>query len=124
MSKKLLLPLLFLMLLIGGFAAAGLSGPRNYEDCVLDKMKGQQPTMLAFARDACRDKFPYSDKEIADSVRNPAVHPNLADIREKNPTYADLSDYQLLESLAANNQTSVESMAAAIGYLGYKPPKK
>lgn len=39
-------------------AQAGLFGPSNFDECVLDKMKGQSPNMLATARSACYEKFP------------------------------------------------------------------
>ena len=41
---------------------AGWFGPSNYEECVLEKMKGQLPYMVKTARDACRLKFPCNDK--------------------------------------------------------------
>lgn len=42
---------------------AGLFGPTNYEECVLDKMKGQDRWMLSTAREACYIKFPPPPKE-------------------------------------------------------------
>jgi len=32
--------------------------PKTYDECVLDKMKGQSKTMLPFAKRACRSVFP------------------------------------------------------------------
>jgi hypothetical protein len=43
-------------------ANAGWFGSGNYEECVLEKMKGQLPYMVKTARDACRLKFPCNDK--------------------------------------------------------------
>ena len=37
---------------------AGWFGPSNYDECVLDKMKGQSPAMLYHAEAACRIEFP------------------------------------------------------------------
>lgn len=39
-------------------AYAGWFGPSNYEECVLNKMKGQKADIEDTARDACRIKFP------------------------------------------------------------------
>lgn len=38
--------------------AAQLFGPKNFEECVLDKMKGQSPNMIGIARAACYKQFP------------------------------------------------------------------
>ncbi|MBU0769350.1 MAG: hypothetical protein KJ687_09695 [Proteobacteria bacterium] len=37
---------------------AGWFGPSNFDDCVLEKMKGQTPNMIGVARSACRSQFP------------------------------------------------------------------
>jgi len=39
-------------------ATAGWFGPSNYDECVLNKMKGQGPYMLPRAQQTCRDQFP------------------------------------------------------------------
>lgn len=39
-------------------AFAGIFGPSNFEECVLDKMKGQSPNMISLARAACKKAFP------------------------------------------------------------------
>jgi hypothetical protein len=44
-------------------ANAGWFGPSNYEECVLEKMKGQSSYMLATAQNACRLKFPPEPRE-------------------------------------------------------------
>ncbi len=44
-------------------------GPSNYEDCVLDKMKGQNKTMISVARKVCEKRFPY-EKELYFYGRN------------------------------------------------------
>jgi hypothetical protein len=44
-------------------AFAGWFGPDNYEDCVLEKMKGQNKAMISTARKACEKQFPY-EKEL------------------------------------------------------------
>ena len=43
---------------ISNTAHAQLWGPKNYEECVLDKMKGQHQSLLYTAREACRIAFP------------------------------------------------------------------
>ena len=60
-------------------ANAQLWGPKNYEECVLDKMKGQHQSLLNTARDACKIAFPpppsrqtiYIDKEDWTWEQNP-----------------------------------------------------
>lgn len=63
------------LLLLGVIFApmAGLAGwfdPDNYEDCVLEKMKGQERFLINTARKACRNEFPAEVElgwpEIAD----------------------------------------------------------
>lgn len=45
--------------LASGSAVAGLFGPNNYEECVLDNMKGVTSNVAAIAiARACRAKFP------------------------------------------------------------------
>ena len=43
-------------------AEAGWFGPDNYEECVLDKMKGQDRGMLPTAEKACEKQFPFEKK--------------------------------------------------------------
>jgi hypothetical protein len=38
---------------------AGWFGPSNYDECVLEKMKGQKGYMLPTVRSACEKDFPY-----------------------------------------------------------------
>lgn len=44
-------------------ALAGMFGPDNYEECVLEKMKGQEKHMLPTARGACTKKFPPEESK-------------------------------------------------------------
>jgi hypothetical protein len=46
---------------------SGWFGPDNYDDCVLEKMKGQAMKMIHTAHDACWPKFPDKarSKEIS-----------------------------------------------------------
>lgn len=39
-------------------ASAQLFGPKNLEECILEKMKGQAPNMASVARAACLKSFP------------------------------------------------------------------
>lgn len=58
-------------------ANAGLFGPSNAHECVLEKMKGQDRAMIGTARAACAEQFPeetplqvgvhYRKEQIADS---------------------------------------------------------
>lgn len=36
-------------------------GPKNFDECVLEKMKGQVPGMIQYARKACREQFPEEE---------------------------------------------------------------
>lgn len=44
------------------------SEPANFEDCVLEKMKGQDISMRSFAVKACRKIFPYEADEFMNIV--------------------------------------------------------
>lgn len=60
--------LAFLLFLLGcfGTAHAGWFGPKNYDECILENMKGTtQPQAVWAIKDSCRAKFP--DKENAKS---------------------------------------------------------
>ncbi|MCP4021011.1 MAG: hypothetical protein GY729_04140, partial [Desulfobacteraceae bacterium] len=46
--------------------AGWLSKPKNFEECVLEKMKGQDKSMRPFAIKACRKLFPEEKKITAD----------------------------------------------------------
>lgn len=48
-----------MMLLLPSMVWANFFGPDNYEECVLEKMKGQNKGMIYTARKACEKKFPY-----------------------------------------------------------------
>lgn len=50
--------LLFGVVLVPIVGLAGWFDLDNYEDCVLEKMKGQQKHLLNIARKACRNEFP------------------------------------------------------------------
>ena len=45
-------------------AFAGIFGPSNFEECVLDKMKGQAPNLMYMARAACLKAFPPEPTEV------------------------------------------------------------
>lgn len=45
-------------------AFAGIFGPSNFEECVLDKMKGQAPNLMSTARAACIKSFPPEPSEV------------------------------------------------------------
>lgn len=47
------------ILLFATYSQAGIFGPDNYEECVLDKMKGQAKSLIPIAKKACEKKFPY-----------------------------------------------------------------
>lgn len=49
---------LIMSLAIMNSATAGWFGPDNYEECVVDKMKGQDKSMLKMVEKACAVKYP------------------------------------------------------------------
>ena len=51
------------ILLVTTNSFAGVFGPSNYEECVLDKMKGQTPNMMSLAKAACLKAFPDEPTE-------------------------------------------------------------
>lgn len=52
-----------------GSASAGWFGPSNYEECILDKMKGAKNTYAAAAiADACRKKYPGKKQAVTQAV--------------------------------------------------------
>jgi hypothetical protein len=40
------------------FANIGWFGPGNFQECMLEKMKGQPPNMSTFVYKACNEQFP------------------------------------------------------------------
>lgn len=61
--RKVALSTLLALCFLGGTAYGAWLGPDNYEECVLEKMKGQPKNMKGIAMVACEKKFPY-EKEI------------------------------------------------------------
>lgn len=55
---KIIFLIFFSLYFISGSANAQFWGPKNYEECVLEKMKGQHQSLLPTARQACRNEFP------------------------------------------------------------------
>ena len=54
------------VLLLAAASAAnawGIFGPSNYEECVVEKMKGQDKSMVWRVEEACEVKFPF-EREI------------------------------------------------------------
>lgn len=58
--KKIIVVLFFVV--FSSSSHANWFGPDNFEECVLDKMKGQNKSMIYTARKACEIKFPYEKK--------------------------------------------------------------
>jgi hypothetical protein len=52
-----------LIIFITPLTQAGIFGPANYEECVLEKMKGQATQLLYTAQQACLIKFPPTPVE-------------------------------------------------------------
>ena len=46
-------------------ALAGIFGPSNFEECVLEKMKGQAPNLMYMARAACVKAFHPSRSRLS-----------------------------------------------------------
>lgn len=52
-----------ILLTLSQASHAGLFGPSNFEECVLDRMKGQDRSMIYVAREACTKAFPDKPME-------------------------------------------------------------
>lgn len=52
------------LFLVSVDASAGIFGASNYEECVLEKMKGQVPQLMYMAQNACRQAFPLPPQEM------------------------------------------------------------
>ena len=66
MKKILLLILFFTSINV----SAGIFGASNYEECVLEKMKGQVQALLPTARNACYMAFPPEPTEQTINIEN------------------------------------------------------
>lgn len=53
----------FLFLFLPSFAIAGFWGPDTYDECLLEKMKGQSDSMIWTVQKVCERDFPY-EKEL------------------------------------------------------------
>ena len=51
--------LFLISILLTSHAQAAFWGPDNYEDCVLEKMRGQDNSLLSMAKKSCEREFPY-----------------------------------------------------------------
>ena len=104
-----------LVLLMPSMASAGFFGPDNYEECVLDKMKGQSKTMIHTARKACERKFPYEQElsyyrdKIEFSWYSDSHSLNL-DIDENN------GDYYITRYKASFSKKSCDEIKAQSDY--------
>lgn len=129
MEEKQLLCTLLMLLPFSGMAE--WFGPDNYEDCLLEKMQGQNKAMLNTARKACEKQFPYEKKldaywddiEIAwgahGSTLSLAIQKNFGDytvtrykaeFSQKSCDEATISDYTLTKTfvfLGGENTASV-----------------
>lgn len=62
-------------------AWCGLFGPSNYDECVLDKMKGQLVSMRLHAENACEISFPKEKILDTNIWSGYAKEPNFSDIK-------------------------------------------
>lgn len=90
-------------------ASAGLFGPSNYDECVLNSMKGVTSDMAArLIAKSCRDKFPESK-----------VKKNIRDLSEgelKNLTGrgGPSGNYFSVDLLNANSNVTVSQVTVAV----------
>ena len=71
MSLNLLkLAVITIALFAPSAAQAQLFGPKNREECILDKMKGQPPNMVGIASAACLKLFPQEALLSEDEVKS------------------------------------------------------
>jgi hypothetical protein len=64
----------FLLASSSAAAVAGLFGPSNFEECMVEKMKGQSESMLGIVHQLCREKFPVKEP------KRTKVHPRANDL--------------------------------------------
>ena len=83
------------------YAAAGFFGADNYEECMLDKMKGQERHMKSLAKKACEIKFPKEE-----------------DITEYTRSIPSFNDYKK-DFVAANKQSVDDSVIKAFYFDNY-----
>ena len=62
MVSKVIALVCFFLILIPTDTHAWLFGPDNFEECLLEIMKGQDKSMLITAKKACEKKFPFEKK--------------------------------------------------------------
>ena len=63
MSRLIVSIILTILICTPCLGFSGWFGPKNFEECVLEKMKDQNKSLIDFASRACEKEFPY-EKEI------------------------------------------------------------
>ena len=86
-------------------AQAQWFGPKNLEECVLDKMKGQPPNMVGIARAACLKLFPQEALLSEDEAKSTWCETNPDSI-EACVTLKD--GYKITKAIAVFSQSKCE----------------
>lgn len=95
-----------LVLLSPAAAWAQWFGPKNLEECVLEKMKGQPPNMVGIARAACLKQFP-EEVLLADEVVKSTWCETNTDSIEACVTLK--SGYKITKAVAVFSQSNCDS---------------
>jgi len=105
-SRVFSIQLLVLVLLSPTIARAQWFGPKNLEECVLEKMKGQPPNMVGIARAACLKQFPQEILLADDDAKSTWCETNPSSI-EACVTLK--SGYKITKAIAVFSRSSCES---------------
>jgi hypothetical protein len=104
--RLFLIELLALALLTPMPARSQWFGPKNLEECVLEKMKGQPPNMVGIARAACLKQFPLEVLLAEDDAKSTWCETN-SDSIEACVTLKD--GYKITKAVAAFSRSTCES---------------
>lgn len=100
---------LVFFLMLSSSANSGLFGPDNYDECLLDKMKGQSKNMRQTVNKICERKFPY-EKVIWSSEGNY----NYIERDEVRVNWSS-SDGRIFATLVNNSEYEITRVTRAIG---------
>ena len=95
--------------MLSSSANSGLFGPDNYDECLLDKMKGQSKNMRQTVNKICERKFPY-EKVIWSSEGNY----NYIERDEVRVNWSS-SDGRIFATLVNNSEYEITRVTRAIG---------
>ena len=100
---------LVFFLMLSSSANSGLFGPDNYDECLLDQMKGQSNNMRGTVNKICERKFPYEKKLWSHNTNyNTIEHDQISTSWEK-------SDGRIFLSLVNNSKYEITRVTKFFG---------